>query len=652
MHRTARAPLLALLLLAALAPAASAADRPALDALEAALRRVAVEATPKTVCVRIRLADGHEGFGSGAIVSPDGLVLTCAHVTEPAKGGSLTAVFPDGTEAAMKVVASNAKNDYALCRLATDRKDLPHFAFAPEEPKVGDWVVGLGHPGGPYADHRPTVAAGKVTGLDRSLPILMEGKAYVGAIQTDAPLFGGNSGGPLVDLEGRLVGINGAILLVGDGSFASSGVRIAKDLPALTEGRDVEGVEIDDLFGAMTGMSAELDPDELAEAFADESMREMLRAIGPMMRLAGRAEGTERAARRLDDLRAGVAATGRALPSSGELLADGVVVGRVAAAGRRGGRALFLTSARAARTPGALRVRGAGLAAEAEARVRGVDGAWDLGLVDVASPGEDVALPRLAREADLVPGSLVLLPGLDGAPAGGGVLAATGRVVGTERRIPTLGIVRLFQPPHTSPFRPYPAMLQIDAPIEADESGWPVVRPDGALVGVAVAHFNRGATMVVPAGVLAARVERMLAGLDDPAPAAYGPAPRPAPDRKRAAAKALAVATRRPALTLWVPTLAGVLKPVTLREADEGTAPTVVADSGGGPLDLLGADVLVAVGGTRVADVAAAEAAIAALAPGAKVPVVVRRGDRDVVYEGTAEGEGRGRKLALRALAK
>lgn len=652
MHRPARSTLVALLLLAALAPAASAGDRPALDALEAAIRRVAADATPKTVCVRIRLADGHEGFGSGAVVSPDGLVLTCAHVTEPAKGGTLTAVFPDGAEATLTVVASNAKNDYALCRLTTGRKDLPHFTFAPAEPRLGDWVVGLGHPGGPYADHRPTVAAGKVTALDRRLPILMEGKAYVGAIQTDAPLFGGNSGGPLVDLEGRLVGINGAILMVGDGSFASSGVRIAKDLPALAAGRDVEGVEIEDLFEAMTSMASELDPDELAEAFADDNLREMLRAIGPMMRLAGRAEGTERAARRLDDLRAGAAATGRALPPGGDLLADGVVVGKVTPVGRRGGRALFLTSARAARSPGALAVRGAGLASPTEARVRGVDGAWDLGLLDVASPGEDVAFPRVAPAADLVPGSIVLLPGADGAPAQGGVLAATDRAVGTERRIPTLGIVRLFQPPHTSPFRPYPAMFQIDAPIEADESGWPVVRPDGALVGVAVAHFNRGATMVVPAAVLPARVERMLEGLDDPAPASYGPPPRPAPDRARAAAKVRAREARRASMTLYVPTLAGVLKPVALSEGEANPAPTVVSDSGGGPLDLLGADVLVSVGGAPTGSVAAAEAAIAALATGAKVPVVVRRGDRDVVYEGTAEGEGRARKLALRALAK
>jgi S1-C subfamily serine protease len=649
MQRPARGTLLALLLLTALAPAASSADGPSLAALEAAIRRVAADAAPKTVCVRVRRKDGPEGFGSGAVVSPDGLVLTCAHVTEPATGGSLTAVFADGAEAALTVVASNAKNDYALCRLTTDRRDLPHFAFAPQEPRLGDWVVALGHPGGPYADHRPTVAAGKVTALDRRLPIVMEGKAYVGALQTDAPLFGGNSGGPLVDLEGRLVGLNGAILLVGDASFASSGVRIAQDLPTLTTGEDVEGVEIEDLFEALGSMAAELDPDELAEAFADDNLREMLRAIGPMMRLAGRVEGAERAPRRLDDLRAGVAAAGRALPSSGDLLADGVVVGKVTPVGRRGGRALFLTSARAARAPGVLLVRGAGLPSDAEARVRGVDGTWDLGLLDVASPGDDVAFPRAAPATDLVPGSLVLLPGADGTPTQGGIIAATGRTVGTERRIPTLGVVRLFQPPHTSPFRPYPAMLQIDAPLEADESGRPVVRPDGALVGVAVAHFNRGATMVVPAAVLPERVERMLAGLDDPAPAAYGPPPRPAPDRARAAAKARAREARRPSMTLYVPTLAGVLKPVALSEGDGTTAPTVVADSGGGPLDLLGADVLVSVGGAPATSVAAAEAAIAALPTGAKVPVVVRRGGGDVVYEGTAEGEGRARKLALRA---
>src|SRR3989442_130885 len=92
----------------------------------------------------------------------------------------------------------------------------PAPAVAPAPRIPGDWVVALGHPGGPFADRRPTVAAGKVLALGRSLPILLEGKEYVGAIQTDCPIFGGNSGGPLVDLFGRLVGINGAAGIVGD----------------------------------------------------------------------------------------------------------------------------------------------------------------------------------------------------------------------------------------------------------------------------------------------------------------------------------------------------------------------------------------------------------------------------------------------------
>src|SRR5262245_28208112 len=68
-----------------------------MDAVEAAIRQVAKDATGKTVCIRVTMRDGHEGFGSGAIVSGDGLLLTCAHVTEPARGGKLTALFPDGS---------------------------------------------------------------------------------------------------------------------------------------------------------------------------------------------------------------------------------------------------------------------------------------------------------------------------------------------------------------------------------------------------------------------------------------------------------------------------------------------------------------------------------------------------------------------------
>lgn len=645
--------LFALLAWATLAPAAARAGT--LHELEAALRRVAAEAGDKTVAIRVTMAGGGEGFGSGALVSPDGLVLTCAHVTEPAAGGALTAIFPDGTQTPLTVVASNARNDLALCRLAGERTDFPHFLLAPADPSLGDWVVALGHPGGPFPDRRPTVSAGKVTGVGRALPMPLAGKAYVGALQTDVPLFGGNSGGPLVDLQGRLVGINGAILLVGDASFASGVGTIAADLPALREGRDVPGREITDLFGAMTAMAGELDPAEMAEAFADESMRGLFNALGPMMAAQAASSGPK-ARRRDDDVRAALSP----LPvRAAAVLADGRPFALATRVGRRAGRALFLTSGSVREAAGALSVAEASPpGADARpgvaraARLRGVDGRYDLALLDVAEPGDDLGLPRLAAPGDAGVGSFVVLAGDDGAPRRSGIVAAVDRSVGTERKIPTLGVVRLFQPPHTSPFRPYPPILQVDLPLEADERGAPVLRPDGALVGVAVAHFHRAATFVVPAAVLGERVERLLAGLDDPAPPTYGPPPRPAPDRAARAARA-AQRTREaaPTLTLYAPTLSGVRKPLRFVEADPSDGAEGLwsaADAGGGAHDVRAGDRLVRVGGRTVRSVQDATEALDALEVGVEVALTVRRGAEDLLFRGAVETTSRGRRFVLR----
>jgi S1-C subfamily serine protease len=622
--------------------------------IEAAIRRVAVEATPKTLCVRVTMKDGHEGFGSGAIISADGLVLTCAHVTEPSRGGKLTAVFPDGTEALLRVVASNAHNDYSLCRIDGKRTDLPFFEIAPIEPIPGDWVVALGHPGGPFADHKPTIAAGKVTGLHRSLPILMEGKEYVGAIQTDAPLFGGNSGGPLVDLFGRLVGINGAILLAGDASFASSAVRIAKDLPALRAGKNVAGEKIGDLFSALSDLTSDLDPDALSDAVADEGMKAMLKAASSFgIGGAGGGEPKARAKRRTDDLKAAWPTV--KLPVY-TLTADGKPVALATWVGIRGHEALYVTTSRAARSAGTLRFEyeaQAGHVLSGNITVRGVDGEWDLGLLSQSYPGGDESLPPVAPDDQCSPGSFVLVPGGDQKTFQAGVISAVDRTVGTERKIPTLGIVRLFQPPHTSPFRPYPAMIQIDCPLDADEMGGPVVRPDGSLVGIAVAHFCGGVTMVVPAKVLAASVEKMLQGIDTPAPKTYGPPSRPTPDRKRLAERAVERQRDADALVIYVPTLSGVLKPVKfVNSGADGAAPTAPDDSGVGPLDVHAGDALVSIDGTATPTTDAARKAIAALATDAHAIVVVRRGGADVRYDATAEGSGKDRKRSLGALAK
>src|SRR5262245_42777416 len=105
---------------------APGATRESMDRLEATVRRVAAEGAAKTVAVRVDDGDHGLGWGSGAVVSAEGLVLTCAHVSEAGEGGGkLTAVFSDGRESPLEVVATNSRNDLSLCRMEPALSGLP-----------------------------------------------------------------------------------------------------------------------------------------------------------------------------------------------------------------------------------------------------------------------------------------------------------------------------------------------------------------------------------------------------------------------------------------------------------------------------------------------------------------------------------------------
>ncbi len=140
------------------------------------------------------------GIGSGFIVSPDGYILTNAHVVDGAK--RVQVKLTDRREFTAKVVGTDAKSDVALLKI--DAKDLPvvHIGSA-KSVKVGQWVVAMGSPFG-FAN---SVTAGIVSAKSRSLP----GEGYVPFIQTDVAVNPGNSGGPLFDLAGDVIGINSQI---------------------------------------------------------------------------------------------------------------------------------------------------------------------------------------------------------------------------------------------------------------------------------------------------------------------------------------------------------------------------------------------------------------------------------------------------------
>ena len=140
------------------------------------------------------------GQGSGFIVSPDGYILTNAHVVDGAS--EVTVKLTDRREFRAKVVGSDRQSDVAVLKI--DAKGLPAVNLGNSKAvQVGEWVVAIGSPFG----FENTVTAGIVSALARSLP----GDGYVPFIQTDAAVNPGNSGGPLFNLAGEVIGINSQI---------------------------------------------------------------------------------------------------------------------------------------------------------------------------------------------------------------------------------------------------------------------------------------------------------------------------------------------------------------------------------------------------------------------------------------------------------
>jgi serine protease Do len=140
------------------------------------------------------------GAGSGFIVSPDGYILTNAHVVADAE--TVTVRLTDRREFKAKVIGSDARSDVAVIKI--EARDLPSVRIGnPEQLKTGQWVLAIGSPFG----LENTATAGIVSATSRTVG----GDSYVPFIQTDVAVNPGNSGGPLFNLQGEVVGINSMI---------------------------------------------------------------------------------------------------------------------------------------------------------------------------------------------------------------------------------------------------------------------------------------------------------------------------------------------------------------------------------------------------------------------------------------------------------
>lgn len=151
--------------------------------------------------VTVRTGDG---VGSGVVYRPN-IIITNAHVVGRAREVVLT--FADREEAAGEVLATDTITDLAVVR--SQRGNLPVPEFRTELPRPGEWAVAIGSPLG----FENTVTAGVISGLNRAIPGSgTSTQSLIDLIQTDAPISPGNSGGALLDVDGRVVGINEAYI--------------------------------------------------------------------------------------------------------------------------------------------------------------------------------------------------------------------------------------------------------------------------------------------------------------------------------------------------------------------------------------------------------------------------------------------------------
>ncbi len=186
---------------------------------------------PAVVHITARDRKGRAGTGSGVIFAPDGYLLTNSHVVNGAT--QLEASLTDGRRFGATRVGDDPATDLAVLRLSASGLPAARFGHSASL-KVGQLVAAIGNPLG----YQATVTAGIVSALGRTLRSF-SGRLIDSVIQTDAPLNPGNSGGPLVDGGGRVVGINTAIIGGAQGICFAIGVDTAVDVVAhlMAEGR-------------------------------------------------------------------------------------------------------------------------------------------------------------------------------------------------------------------------------------------------------------------------------------------------------------------------------------------------------------------------------------------------------------------------------
>ncbi len=169
------------------------AGTPDMREIENALKAALPTTRKATVCLQFA-----QGSGSGVIISAEGLILTAAHVTGGV-GKEMTAILGDGRKVKCESLGLNSETDCAMAKIL-DKGPFPFVEVDRDDlSKLGDWVFSLGHSGGYDKDRGAGVRIGRLVKIADS------------TVQSDCTLIGGDSGGPLFDLHGRLIGIHSRV---------------------------------------------------------------------------------------------------------------------------------------------------------------------------------------------------------------------------------------------------------------------------------------------------------------------------------------------------------------------------------------------------------------------------------------------------------
>ncbi len=206
-------------------------DGEILDVYSQTVSDVFDTASKAVVHIEVRGNGAPIGSGSGFFISPDGYIVTNSHVVHGAQ--SVRVFLADGRSASAELIGDDPGTDLAIVR--ADINDVDHLEFADSgSARPGQIAVAIGSPMG----FQQTVTAGIVSGLGRSLRA-RSGRLIDNVIQTDAALNPGNSGGPLLDSQGRVIGVNTAIIYSAQGICFAIASNIARWVTAwlIKEGR-------------------------------------------------------------------------------------------------------------------------------------------------------------------------------------------------------------------------------------------------------------------------------------------------------------------------------------------------------------------------------------------------------------------------------